>query len=101
MGTFEVGLNAFLHYDMAINLWGPRSKMWSFARKLPPQGVTIRMCDFVGGSMSLRGWTLGPPLLIYTQFGRQYTSCYLVDQDVEFSATFLVPCLHVCCHVLP
>ena len=22
MGTFEVELNAFLHYDMAISLWG-------------------------------------------------------------------------------
>jgi hypothetical protein len=30
VGTFEVGLMAFLHYDTAISLWGPGSQMWHF-----------------------------------------------------------------------
>ena len=50
METFEVGVNAcFLHYDMAIGLWGPGSGMghqreWHYLEMWP--------C-FVGGSLSL------------------------------------------------
>ena len=64
MGTFEVGLNAFLHYDAAISLWGPGSKTWWFEQEwlqralyLNALGVwhseKIRRCGLVEGSVSL------------------------------------------------
>ena len=39
METFEVELNAVLHYDMAISLRKPWSKM--LERKWPPKGVVL------------------------------------------------------------
>lgn len=41
MGTIGVGLNAFLHYEMAISLWGPGREMWWLERTWPPQGVAL------------------------------------------------------------
>ena len=35
MGTFIVGLNAFLHYDMATSLWG-QGVEWSGLKKNGP-----------------------------------------------------------------
>ena len=29
-GTFKVGLNAFLRYDVDTGLWGPGNRMWWF-----------------------------------------------------------------------
>ena len=62
METFEVGLNAHLHYDMATSLWGPGSGMWWFERKRPPKRVALfavwpcwSRYGLVGGSGSLWG----------------------------------------------
>ena len=41
MGTFEVGLNAFLNYDMTSSLWELGTVMWWFEKKRPPKGVAL------------------------------------------------------------
>ena len=41
MGTFEVELNVFLHYDMATSLWGPGHGIRWFEGKWPPKGVAL------------------------------------------------------------
>lgn len=34
IGTFEVGPNTFLYYDIAASLWGPGSGTWFFDYKV-------------------------------------------------------------------
>ena len=48
MGTFEVGLSAFLHCDMATSLWGPGVECTGLKENSPKGSGTIRKCDFVG-----------------------------------------------------
>ena len=48
MGTVEVRLSAFLHYDTAISLWGLENGMWWFEESGTKVSSSIRRCDLVG-----------------------------------------------------
>ena len=56
MGTFEVGLNAFLHYDMATNLLKSGIVSGGLNENGPHRPIgnaTSRKCGLVGAGMDL------------------------------------------------
>ena len=109
MGIFEVGLNAFLHYDMVKNPFGR-------------QGIecgnlnVINLQKLIGvallGGMALLEWVWPcwrKCITLEVGFEGSYTQAMLsvnivhfllsLDQDGELSAPSLVQCLSVC-HLL-
>ena len=89
MGTFEVGLNAFLHYDMTKRLWGQGvecggrlQSIWHYKE--------VWLC---WSKYTTLGWTLRSPMLKLLPMS-QFTSNY--QHDVELSATSVVQCLPAC-----